>query len=141
MFRYIKAMSYDKQKIEQDLRASARPLTMHLIKLYLFPSSQYVNHWRQEVRSFLYVVPRLKNSKKFPSFKLIMSNISGYADMCDTLMYTIISDYSSLDPERMDAAELEALLMQYFEWISRKLSQQGSIPAEEIYEELSKLGL
>lgn len=142
MFKYIKAMSYDRQKIQQDLRNVAKPLTDHLIKLYLFPNSQYENHWRKEIWGFLNRVPKARNNNKFPSARFIFDEISGYCDMSEQLMYLMIDEYSpSLIPERLDSIELQSILEDYLRWIADSLSQFGVVRSSEVYAKLDESGL
>ena len=72
MKRYVTAMSIPKRIIENKLEEAAAPLTDHLVKLYLFSDSEYVNHWRQEVYGFLNSVPKLKSNNKLPTFQFII---------------------------------------------------------------------
>ena len=141
MFKYIKAMAYDKQTIMNDLMNKSQPLTDHLIKLYLFPSTEYAAHWRHEVWSFLNRIPKMKSTGKLPSKDLIYSGISGYLDTSDNLMYLMMSEYDSSVPERTDIDELEAILADYFDWVSTKLSKDGVVVSKEVYKKLDELGL
>ena len=140
MFRYIKAMAYDKQSVQNSLESVASSLTDHLIKLYLFSESEYVSHWRQEVWHILNRVSKLKHSKKFPDSRFIFNCISGYADMCDNLIGLWCSEYDSLTPTRVDYEEAEKLILEYFKWLSDKLSSQGSVTSAEVYNELDRVG-
>jgi len=141
MFRYVRAMSFDKQRIEDRLASLAEPVTDHLIKLYLFSNSEYRDHWRKEIWSFLNKVPKLRMNNKFPSSNFIFKLISGYADMASQLMFATIDEYSELTPERFDSEELESILIEYFKWISSKLSQEGVVRSSEVYAKLDELTL
>ena len=140
MFRYIRAMAYDKQSIQNSLESVASSLTDHLIKVYLFPNSEYADHWKQEIWHILNRVPKMKQNNKFPDAKFIFNCISGYADMAYNLMQLWMSEYDSINPERVDPEEAERWIVEYFGWLSEKLSEQGSITSHEVYNELERIG-
>lgn len=133
-------MSFDKQTIKLKLANCAEQLTDHLIKLYLFPNTDYVTHWRKEVWNFLNKVPRFSYNNKRPSSKFIYDIISGYVDDAENLMYTTMSEYDAHVPQRFDPDELEAMLSDYFEWLSNELSENGSTTSSKVYDKLKELG-
>lgn len=141
MFKYIRAMSFDKQTISSNLVSKASPLTDHLIKLYLFSDCEYVNHWRQEVWGFLNKVPKMRHNNKFPSYKFIFDHVSGYCDMTEEIMYQMLDKYSMLTPVRLDVDELKSILNSYFEWLSKELASRGVVDPSEVYSKLEELGL
>lgn len=140
MFRYIKAMAYDRQTIMNNLIDKAEQLTDHLIKLYLFPSTEYVSHCRGEVKNFLNKMPKMKHNNKLPDKKLIYSGISGYLDQTYEMMHYMMEEYDLLVPERSDPEELYSMLESYFNWISSELSKRAAIPSSEIYSKLEEIG-
>lgn len=111
---YIKAMSMDQKLAESKLLRVVDPLTDHLIKLYVFPNTDYVLHWRKEVWNFLNKVPRLKATNKFPSFEWMFEILSSYLDMTDQIMWQIVDEYAQHIPVRLDPEELESILTEYF---------------------------
>lgn len=140
MKRLIYAMSFDRRTLLNRLIKNLDPLMDHLIKLYLFPNTDYTNHWRKEVWNFLNRTPKMPNNK-FPSYKFIYQAISGELDITEQLMYLVLDEYSKHTPTRFDAVELESKLDEYFQWLAEKLSTKGVVQSSEVYEELEKLGL
>lgn len=140
MKRYIVGMSVNKKDIQRKLFDVSLPLTEHLAKLYLFPTSDNVNHWRGEVYSFLHIVPKLRHNKKFPDARFIFNEISAYADTCDSMMKAVESMESSESVVRSDSKELEEMLTKYFRWIASELSSNGAVTTYAVYSELDQLG-
>lgn len=138
---YISAMGTNKSVIENQLVNAAGPLTDHLIKLYLFPHSEYVNHWRQEVYGFLSRVPKLKGKNQYPESDFIFDCISVYLDQTEESMHYIAEEYKSHVPERFNSTELESILESYLMWLSDILSESGRAHSSAIYSKLEELGL
>lgn len=65
----IDAMTFQRGKAEDRITDLGRPLLKHVIKLYLYPKSQYVIGWEREVRAWYLdisnVATSLKGGKKF----------------------------------------------------------------------------
>ena len=70
----ILGFSRRKSDIAAMIEENTREIIQHLIKLWLYSDAETCNHWKQEVYGFLYQVPRLKGSNKFPSKKFILNN-------------------------------------------------------------------
>lgn len=138
---YISAMGASRSVIENQLVNASNPLTEHLIKLYLFPNSEYADHWRQEIYGFLSRVPKLKSRNKYPESDFIFDCISVYLDQADELLQYVSEEYEALVPERSDANELEKILTDYFNWLSDILSTEGRVHSSAVYSKLSELGL
>ena len=140
MKRYILAMAFDRQSLINKLYDSSSNLT-HLIKLYLFPNSTNVNHWRQEVWSSLSRMPKLASTKKLPDKKLIYSCVSGFVDEIPELVDYMKNNYSDEVVERFDIDELTEKVENYLHWISEKLSVSVVVLPDDVYSKLKELGL
>ena len=138
---YIKAMAVTTQDAKQQLISAGGEAIEHLIKLYAFPDTEYTNHWRQEVWSFLRKVPKLKSTKRYVDFALIRDCLSAYEDMIPELYSEIVNEYKSLTPARFDMEELQRIIGEYFDWIAQILSEKGLVCPEDVYAILDKLGL
>lgn len=141
MKRYILAMAFDRQSLINKLYDSSSNLTDHLIKLYLFPNSTNVNHWRQEVWSSLSRMPKLASTKKLPDKKLIYSCVSGFVDEIPELVDYMKNNYSDEVVERFDIDELTEKVENYLHWISEKLSVSVVVLPDDVYSKLKELGL
>ena len=141
MKRYVYAMATDKKSVVSQISSVSEPVIEHLIKLYLFKDSEYQNHWRKEIWSFLHSVPKLKNTKKNPQVDLIRRALATYEDSVLELRRVVEDEYSSLFVSRSDNTELERLICAYLDWASEILSELGSITLSEVYSKLEELTL
>ena len=140
MKKYIYAMSVNQQELGQQLFNASLPLTEHLTKLYMFPNLDYRGHWKKKIWNFAHRVPKLKSSNKYPEAEFIFEKLSGYADDSYNAIDMMLADYSQHCPERVDGAELETMLNQYFWWLAEELSEHGIIPADKVYNKLDEIG-
>lgn len=93
MKRYIRSFAVTKREIQADLRASAKIVIEHLIKIFLYPNAQENNHWKREVSGALKKVPKLKGSNKLqsPSF-ILQSSWVVWEDQFDRFVEVIKED-------------------------------------------------
>lgn len=140
MKRYIYAMSTTKRELTHQLVSASLPLTEHLVKLYMFPNSINVDHWKHEVWNFVHQVPRLKGSNKYPSSKLIFSCLSTYLDELDNTADLMQSEYSLLIAARSDYSCAEEMITKYIKSVSDILAKQGRINSSEVYILLDEIG-
>lgn len=139
MKRCIYAMSTTKRELAHQLVSASLPLTEHLVKLYMFPNSINVDHWKHEVWNFVHQVPRLKGSNKYPSSKLIFSCLSTYLDELDNTADLMQSEYP-LTATRSDYTCAEEMITEYIKSVSDILAKQGKINSSEVYMLLDKFG-
>lgn len=141
MKRYIFAMAISQQDAKKQIISISSILTEHLIKLYLFPSAEYVDHWKQEIWNFFHGVPKVKSTKKYPSYKLIRYAVGAYEDMIPELTGLVEDSYSRrLAVERDNLSDLENMVSSYFDWISEQLAEQGVVKNSDVYRKLNELG-
>ena len=152
MKRYIKSKIYGQATSRKDLgdglHSSSKPIVQELIKLWIYPNSQYVKHWRSEIRASLQEVDILKHSHKLPSKKFILENtwnehkkrlFTQYENEVDKILLKeseLEPDIDRLDnfEEFFDSAE------SYFIWLSENLSKEGIVKNSDIYKKLEELG-
>lgn len=149
MRKYFRAIpilgfAYSRSKIAEDLEANVRSIIRHLIKLWRYPHAAEVNHWRQEVYSFLYEVGRLKGSNKYPSVEFIMKNTynvnkSDIPKWFNGVSRTYDGKFESLDI-RDDVDLMNKRIKEYFEWLADALSTDGYVFPEDVYSKLKELG-
>lgn len=149
MKRYIKnaqailGFALRRSEIAARLEENTRILMMHLIKLWMFPGASEVNHWRNEVYSFLNQVPRLKGVNKFPSSEFIFNSTFVPNESCiDDLYEDVYDDYTdnhTLDRTNCDA--MHQVIEDYYIWISDILSKRGVVSHKKVLQELEILGL
>lgn len=145
MFLYVKANAKRLSDIGDDLEGLTLPLLEALAQLYLFPNSEYENHWRTEVWEKLSEVPKIKRSHKLPKKDYILKNTwYEYNDKIKTIMNRAIAHEHMLIPNsdrRKNVSEFYEICEEYMHWISDRLSTYGIIDPEDVYKKLDDLGL
>lgn len=131
-----------KSDIAAMIEENTRELIQHLIKLWVFPDAKDCNHWKQEVYNFLYRVPRLKMSNKFPSKKFILDNtIVVNKDNISALLRIVITDYKNqYEQKKSEYSTMEEHILLYFDWLAEELSTDGKVARNDVYAKLSELG-
>ena len=131
-----------KSDIAAMIEENTRELIQHLIKLWVFPDAKDCNHWKQEVYNFLYRVPRLKRSNKFPSKKFILNNtIVVNKDNIAALLRIVITDYKNqYEQKKSEYSTMEERILLYFDWLAEELSINGKVARNDVYAKLSELG-
>lgn len=137
-----------KDKIKNKLIDNTEPVIEHLLKLYLMPEHTSVNHWKQEIATFINKVGNLKGTNKFPKFKQIYDWTYGsYQDVItnpnylDKMIKTIIYDYDlEIDYYIEEVVEnFNRICETYFTWLARELSEWGVISKIDIYKTLDMI--
>lgn len=139
MKRYIRSFAVTKREVQADLRAAARVVIEHLIKIFLYPHAQETGHWKREVAAALNDVPKMKGSNKLPKAKFILdSSWMAWEDVFDRKVEVVKEDMIE-HPIDADVDVLYGAIDDYFNWISNELSQFGSISFTSIYREINYL--
>lgn len=148
MKQYFRAIpifgfAYSRSKIAEDLEANVRSIIRHLIKLWRYPYSDSVSHWRQEVYGFLYEVGRLKGSNKYPSSNFIMKNTyevnkSDISKWLNGVSRVYDNKFESTGI-RNDVDLMNTRIKEYFEWLAATLSVDGYVFPEDVYAKLKEL--
>ena len=61
---FVTEFAESKKEIERELKPKTENIIEHLFKLYLVPEHTAVNHWKQEIYSFLHTIDKLKGNIK-----------------------------------------------------------------------------
>lgn len=133
----IYAMSRRLRDIGADLDSKGQKLIDHLIKLYLYPNSKDVNHWKQEVYNFIHCVDSIKGKHKTPSASFIYDNIYGKYNInyTNNSINATLDDYG--DPEfDFDYNDIHQFISEYVEWLSVELNQKEVLSRKSIYTKL-----
>lgn len=145
MFKYVKANAKRLSDIGDHLEEVTLPLLESLAQLYLFPNTEYENHWRVEVWEKLSEVPKIKRSHKLPKKDYILKNTwYEYNDKIKTIMNRAVAHEYSLIPDpvrRKNVSEFYNICKEYMSWIADKLSKDGIVDPEDVYQKLEDLGL
>lgn len=140
MFRIVIGMSDELKNVRDKIRDAAGMMDMHLVKLALFPDCEAVNHWRSEVASFLWRVPKVKGSNKFPKVQLIMDGLSVFEDTVLEEIQHVTKKYKNLTPADINPIKLRNMIREYHLWLANELHSYGSVDLDEIEEKLKELG-
>lgn len=147
MKKYIKSSedifshAMGRSQFVAELEDTVRPTVKHLIKLACWPNAQEVDHWRDEVYSFLHNVPLLKSSKRLPTANLIYQNTYKIDEpYMQTWYKNTVLDYSDEYgyPEK-SFYEIMPIVESYYRWLSLKLSTTGDVSKKEITAKLKEL--
>ena len=140
MKRLIFGMAKSKKDTFSKLESKTPELMDTLIKLYLYPDHESKLHWRQEVSSFINMVPKLKGSNAFPKSEDIIKNTwKVWSDCLLDWIDPIMEDYGYSD-KSSNKKELYDNCKSYFEWLGKELSSRGKLSNKSIYEKLESLG-
>lgn len=139
MYIYIRAMSESQSKVYDAVSSASTQIDMHIMKILFYPTSEYVDHWMHEIWSFLYFVPKLKGSNKFPKASLIKRGLSVYNDMLDSFIEIVQEAESNLVPEYVDVKRIQCCVSAYQDWLSENLSKHGTVKQSDVKSKLSEI--
>lgn len=139
MYLYIRSMSEVKHEIYRKIVDQSDMIVEHLMKILLFPNSEYIHHWQSEIYSFLPRVKKLRNTKKWPSKKFILEALSTNNDMLDTFIWQSIEEESELTPEYLDAEDALPYIEEYMDWLADQLSSHGGASPEGVRQKLEEI--
>lgn len=139
MYIYIRSMSEAQTEIYRDIRDASDQITMHLLKILMFPSSTYVDHWMHEVWSFLFKVKRLKGKNRWPKASFIKKAMSTSNDMLPQLMYVVADLESESDPIWISDSEALRCVEAYQDWLASELSAHGAVRQSDVKSKLKEI--
>lgn len=143
--RYVTANAKKLSDIGDDLEGETLPLLEALAQLYLFPNTEYENHWREEVWSKISEVSRTKRSHKLPKSSYILNNTWNlYKTRVRAIMNRAVAHEHKLVPNvtrRKDVDTFYGICEEYMTWLALKLSTEGVIDPEDVYNKLDELKL
>lgn len=145
---YITAQALKRNELMQNLHAKSPVITEHIFKLIVMPDHTARNHWESEIAGQLNRITSLKSTKKYPSAKELMtwlyydyeddiSNIRNISNDLDN----ISDDYGVYYEGNIYelAKDFKEICFEYFSWLSKELSINGSVRNREIYNKLDEL--
>ena len=138
MYLYIRAMSESQAEIYRKVSDKADTILEHIIKLMLYPNSPSCDHWKAEIYAALNRVQKLRNNNKLPKAKLIYKALSSYNDVADNIINQV-KQTEDLTPSGMDAYDVVSVAECYQRWLSEKLSQEGAVVPNDVFDELNIL--
>lgn len=139
MFIYISAMSEYQKEIRRDLSAKGKQLLRHLICVILYPDSQYYEHWKDEIVSFIADVDKVKGKNKWPKASFIKEAISTQDDMIDAVIRQVKLKERELTPREVSDVEILRGVESYQNWLANELSRFGIIDVYEAQDVIDKI--
>lgn len=145
MFLYVKGSAKRLSDIKDDIDEKTPELIEALAQLYIFPGTEYTNHWRKEVWSKFTRMSKTKGKNKLPSKKDILESSWGnYKDDTSVIMQWAVAHKDSLIPDEdrlNDTKTFKKLVYEYLNWLSDKLSTNHVLSPQDVYQKLDDLGL
>lgn len=139
MYVYVRGFADSRSQIKSDLRSAAKIVLNHLIKVWLYPTAQEQNHWKQEIAQSLNDVPKLKGRNRYPDYRFLIQNTwNVYEDSLEDRVDVIISSIEEA-PIAFDFDDLYRAISDYFDWICFRLTEKGIVKYSDIYEEIESL--
>ena len=113
-----------------------------LAQLYLFPNTEYENHWRGELVGAWDKVKRLKGNK-LPSKEFLLQNTweRGKRNSENILYFMMDKEYQLTPREDYSLEEYIQVCEEYFNWICDYLSKEDRVYRGVIYKKLDEMGL
>lgn len=139
MKRRIFAFFRSTKDTYEKIKDQAENITEHLIKVFLWPNVQEVNHWKREIYANLYRSPKLKTNNKFPKYEALM-----YCtwDTTEDVIYEWsqgIIDGMEETPIEFDYSALRSAIHDYYDWLCRNLSSSGLVTPKGVYSKIQEL--
>lgn len=134
MRMYILAMSEYAKDIRRELVRKSDKVIEHLVKIILYPTSEYVNGWKQEIYAFIHKIDKMKHTKRYPSYNFVMDALSTHLDVLDNYIKLVKSEmYDYSDHIVEESEQVHEIVTMYMQWLASKLSSDGIATRQEVY--------
>lgn len=133
MFKRIYGQAMSRRDAAAHFDSKGPQLVKHLIKLYMYPNSDSVNHWKNEVLEFCSESVYLKGHKSFPKSSMIYEELWGKRrHMISRLVQHVKFREADLKP-RSNYSEVDLLtrIDDYINWVSIELSKNEFLDLDE----------
>ena len=142
LLKPIYSSAVNRKNLADWLEERTFPAMEVLAQLYLFPNTEYENHWRQELFSRFNSVKLLKGNKLPTKKFLINSTIEADRKYASRIIQLMIDKEYLLTPKSgYNTKEYLELCDEYFDWLCTELSQKRTIFRHELYSKLDDMGL
>lgn len=142
--RRILEMARDKDYILQLFDSKKYPIILHLINCYMWTESHWYSHWKDEIYSFLFELPKLKTTKKYPTrddlekwfIEEVKENLD---DRINKYVKDAAYNEKNLKLPKYNEKSLYDYLLEYFVWLCDNISDGKSISKKLVSEEVDYL--
>lgn len=139
MYIYIRSMSEAQTEIYRDIKNASDQINIHILKILMYPSSENVDHWMHEIWSFLYIVKRLKSSKKWPKASFIKKALSTGNDMMPQYISIVLDEEDNLEPTWIRPEDALMCVEMYQDWLASQLSSNGVVKQSDVKAKLREI--
>ena len=145
---YINAMAEQKKEIERSLSPKTDMIIEHMLYLCLAPNCTTVNHWMDEIYSFISKIDKLKGKNRFPSARMIYEWTYGKKqDLVKDTRWLSVMIEDAKDKENITddfdvqdvMNDLDAMCRFYFQWLSEELASVGAVSRKSVHQKLKAL--
>ena len=145
---YINAMAEVQKEVERKLSGRTDKVITHLLYLCLAPNSTTVNHWIDEIYSFIHDIEMLKGKNKYPKKEKIYNWTYGKKqDRVNKTGWLGIQIEDALDKENLETYltvnqvmdMLDVVCDEYFTWLSAELSTIGAVSRRSVQKKVHEL--
>lgn len=113
-----------------------------LAQLYLFPATEYENHWRQELYAAWNKVKLLKGNKLPDKDFLLNSTLEVNRHLASRVLQSMIGKEHELTPRKnYNVNDYMNICDEYFDWLCDNLSKNQIVIHREVYNKLDEMGL
>lgn len=115
----------------------------HLIKIQIFDVNKgLINHWKQEIYALFHDIAKMKRGKKYPSKDFIFNTIwDHYGDRLDTYVEKAEDDiFNEKLKYNINYNQVYQNIKDYIIWLADKLSREGRVKPDDVYNKLWELG-
>lgn len=142
--RRLQESAMRQSKLEDNLIDINPKITEHLLKCFLYKNTtNNLEHWKQDIYSFLHEVPVLKQNKKLPSYKFLINNTFNiYSEVLMNRLDAKIRDLIKKGyPEisNYNKQNLYSAIYNYYDWLCKLLASNGYIELSEICDKIDEL--
>jgi hypothetical protein len=117
----------------------------HMLCIFYWRNEAPVNHWKKEVAAFLDQIPKLKGNATL-SYKTVFQELYGYISdilykRIDSFIIGIMYKENYMLPEidDPDVNNLENFLEEFYDFVARKISDDGYILFADTYKKINEL--
>lgn len=135
---YIENFADRQRDIHRYLVSRSDIVIEYLMKIFLYPESEKLSHWKLEVAVALNRIYKLKDTNKYPTkIWILLNSWNVIEDTIRDSIPVIMEDYG--ESEHADLNIIYDKIHSYFKWISEELSKTGRVSNTRIYSKIEEL--
>lgn len=132
-------MSNTLANVRDNVKYASYEIDHHIIKLLLFPDTEYTNHWKQEIFAFLHDIDKLKSTNKWPKETDILDWLACHNDVLSNYRITVEDEYEDLVPCNISNSDILSAIEDYQAFLASNLASSGLVRRKDVYDLLSAI--